>query len=174
MAKVVTRGIRNNNPANIRRSNSAWLGLCPKRNSVALVRGGIPRFEKYDADFCQFSNVEYGIRALIILIKNYNTFHKIDTISGILERFAPHIENNTNYYITYVCIQSDLQPDESLGLKDLYITIQDNKVWHIDQDVKHKLYKICKAICMMESHFDLTEKLFNRSFNMISHVHETY
>ena len=45
---MLPRGIRNNNPLNIRRSKDQWQGL---------------RAQQTDASFCQFETLEYGWRA---------------------------------------------------------------------------------------------------------------
>ena len=47
---MTPRGIRNNNPLNIRRGASQWQGL--KRRQT-------------DKDFCQFVTVAYGYRAAL-------------------------------------------------------------------------------------------------------------
>ena len=64
-----TRGIRNNNPFNIKRSSSRWLGKVPFKDSSDQV-------------FEQFTDIDYGLRAGFILLRNYikrgdNTYQKI-------------------------------------------------------------------------------------------------
>lgn len=82
---MVTRGIRNNNPANIRRGAS-WKGL-----------------RRYQTDFfCQFENMSFGIRAFFVLMRTYHYRYNLNTISEILYRFAPLSENNTFAYISAV------------------------------------------------------------------------
>ena len=81
-----TRGLINNNPANIRRSSSHWLGLLPVQR---------------DREFCQFSHIRFGIRAFIILCKTYRRKYGVVTIPQFLNRFAPLSENDTLAYIKY-------------------------------------------------------------------------
>jgi len=53
---MAARGLRNNNPGNIRLSRTVWQGeIRPSR----------------DRSFCQFRTMAYGYRALIKLLQNY-------------------------------------------------------------------------------------------------------
>lgn len=81
-----TRGIRNNNPGNVRKG-TAWNGLDP---------------EGADADFCVFLAPEYGIRVIAKLMFAYQDFHDLNTIRGIIDRWAPPSENDTDAYATFV------------------------------------------------------------------------
>lgn len=83
------RGIRNNNPGNIRRGTSNWLG------KVAWS-------ESKDKNFEQFQFYFYGVRALIVIINNYFTKYNLNTISKIIDRWAPPTENDTDSYIKAV------------------------------------------------------------------------
>lgn len=77
-----------NNPANIRYvSSNLWKGL------EGSVNG-----------FCEFSSIEYGLRALMVLLKNYIKKYHLSNVSQILHRFAPPTENNTRAYISFVSI----------------------------------------------------------------------
>lgn len=96
MAKGKARGLRNNNPGNIRWGDN-WQGLY-----VPSVRT--------DRDFCQFVDIKYGIRALLIILFNYKNKAGIrgvggpgiDTIREIIMRWAPPVENDTDAYIASV------------------------------------------------------------------------
>lgn len=98
------RGIRNNNPGNIR-WGSDWNGLDPDG-------------KKKDKDFCVFQDPVFGIRALTRLLMNYYRIYKIDTIRGVIKRYAPSNENNTEAYINHVCKLMGLGPDEEIDLYD--------------------------------------------------------
>lgn len=82
----ISRGIRNNNPFNIRKSHSRWQGLVPSS----------------DPEFCQFSTMKYGARAGLVLLRNYIK-RGFDTPTKIINRFAPSTENDTDSYIRHVC-----------------------------------------------------------------------
>lgn len=88
----MTRGLRNNNPGNLRISKDKWQGL---------------REVQEDKDFFQFKTIEYGYRALMRTLQNYRKRHNCITIGDFIKRWAPPIENNTNAYIIAVC--KDLQ-----------------------------------------------------------------
>ncbi len=94
----MSRGIRNNNPGNIRWGDD-WQGL-------------VPESQRTDKSFCQFSSPEYGIRAMIKIIQNYNRKYGINTVSGIISRWAPSNENNTDAYINHVCNGTELTRDQ--------------------------------------------------------------
>lgn len=79
--------IGKNNPFNIRVSvGNNWLG------QVGSTRG-----------FVDFSSMDYGIRAACVLIMQSYRKKNVLTISEIIHRFAPPVENNTQKYIDFVC-----------------------------------------------------------------------
>lgn len=84
--KVLPRGLRNNNPGNIRLSTTKWQGE---------VKGP-------DPVFCTFRSMPYGYRALMKVLITYFNVHGLDTISGIIRRWAPMVENDTPAYIERV------------------------------------------------------------------------
>lgn len=94
-----TRGMRNNNPLNI-------------RNSIAYKWQG--QTGKDSAGFCTFSSVYYGVRAGFALMRTYNRKYQADTIRSIIERFAPATENNTESYIKHVADALGISPDERI------------------------------------------------------------
>lgn len=84
----MTRGLRNNNPGNLRLSKDKWQGL---------------RVVQTDKEFFQFETMAHGYRALIRTLQNYRKLHKCQTIADFISRYAPKIENNTAGYIQRVC-----------------------------------------------------------------------
>lgn len=97
------RGLRNNNPGNIRNSDATdWIGevKAPK---------------KKDNAFEEFETMAHGYRALIKLLQNYRKKHKCRTIADFINRWAPRTENDTTAYILTVCrtleVPSDYVPD---------------------------------------------------------------
>jgi hypothetical protein len=86
------RGLRNNNPGNIRRSKDEWKGL---------------RAEQTDKDFFQFEEMKWGYRALIRILQNYRKKYGCMTVAEMITKWAPANENSTTAYIRKVC--SDMQ-----------------------------------------------------------------
>ncbi|PHM47151.1 structural protein [Xenorhabdus miraniensis] len=82
----MSRGIRNNNPGNIRHGDK-WQGLCSRQT---------------DKSFCQFTAPEYGIRAMLIILRNYVKRYGDKNIRQFISRWAPPNENDTENYIAYV------------------------------------------------------------------------
>lgn len=95
------RGIRNNNPGNIKYNGIAWRGLATPPS---------------DGIFCVFNQPHDGIRALARLLKNYNRMYGLRTINSIITRFAPTSENKTAAYINSVARAMKRDPHELLDL----------------------------------------------------------
>ena len=97
------RGIRNNNPLNIRRSATRWQGA---------------REEQTDKSFVQFKSMAYGYRAAWKILQTYyerfclqgQTF----TVRNIISRWAPPSENDTEAYINNVLKISSIGGRENL------------------------------------------------------------
>lgn len=96
------RGMRNNNPGNLRISSNAW-------------QGKIPASMNTDGAFEQFYNYAYGIRAMIKLLIHYMTVKKLVTIRDIISTYAPSSENDTNAYIRNVATATGFPPDWPLS-----------------------------------------------------------
>lgn len=101
----IPRGIRNNNPGNIRWGEN-WQGL--KQDG-----------KKQDLSFCVFINAIYGIRALAKLLKNYQKIYGLDTPRKIISRYAPPNENQTLAYIQSVASQLNIAPDDKVDLTEI-------------------------------------------------------
>lgn len=99
----IPRGIRNNNPGNIRYTGTNWRGLANPNS---------------DGAFCIFTHPMFGLRALSILLRNYNRYYGIRTIKRIIARFAPNNENNTIAYIQAVCKATGFDDSKQLDLED--------------------------------------------------------
>jgi hypothetical protein len=99
------RGMRNNNPGNIRVSKSRW-------------QGKIPVEKNKDGAFEQFNYYVFGVRAMIVLIKNYIRNNKLDTIRKIMHKYAPTSENKTDTYAKWVADKSGLGIDQKLAIND--------------------------------------------------------
>lgn len=91
MGKQLPRGLRNNNPLNIRKGDN-WQGLAPVQS---------------DHDFCIFTSMEWGLRAAFVILFNYLK-KKVDTPDKIIKRWAPPSENKTESYIEFVCTRGTL------------------------------------------------------------------
>lgn len=101
-AKILPRGIRNNNPLNIRIGNT-WLG---------------ERSNPTDPCFEEFVTMAYGIRAAFIILRRYIRRYHRNTIQQIIETWAPSTENATQKYIDCVCQRTGLSPDVAIAYED--------------------------------------------------------
>lgn len=79
-------GFQLSNPGNIRKSNDVFDGEIPSPNS----------------SFKAFKTMAHGYRALAIILYNYVTIYGSNTMSEIINRYAPPNENNTTSYIDFV------------------------------------------------------------------------
>lgn len=98
----IPRGIRNNNPLNIRIGNT-WLGEVEYPT---------------DNEFEQFIHVRFGLRAGFILLKRYINRYKLNTIEKIISRWAPSNENYTRSYIDNVAKRMKIAPNTPLLYED--------------------------------------------------------
>ena len=76
--------IGKNNIFNIRAGKAQWLGMTGTR------RG-----------FVEFDTREHGIRAWLVLMRNYRRQYGCKTVRQIVSRFAPPSENETEQYIKF-------------------------------------------------------------------------
>lgn len=95
----VPRGIRNNNPLNIRKGNN-WKG---------------ERKVQTDKAFEEFETLQYGLRAGLKLIRNQisgfnGSRPKFNTIGKLIKVWAPPSENQTLRYVDFVCQAVGKQP----------------------------------------------------------------
>lgn len=98
---MTSRGIRNNNPGNIRKSKDKWQGLADVQT---------------DKEFFTFKSPVWGIRAMArILIKYYDDY-ELNTIRKIIERWAPPVENNTKAYVNAVARDVGMDAGAELNL----------------------------------------------------------
>lgn len=100
--RKVPRGIRNNNPLNIRIGN-VWLGEVNKPTD--------PCFE-------QFCTIEYGLRAAFVILRRYIRRYGHNTIRSIISTWAPNTENNTAAYIQKVASHVKMDADTPIMYED--------------------------------------------------------
>ena len=98
-----SRGIRNNNPLNIRRSADRWEGTATTQT---------------DKEFVQFQSMAYGYRAawrtLNTYYKRLRERKKHFTVENIIHRWAPPKENDTDRYIRAVLTLTSIGRQENL------------------------------------------------------------
>lgn len=89
-------GMRGNNPGNLRSAPG-----------VASVGG-----------FAQFASPTDGLNAMAAQIFRYGNRDGLRTISGIVSKYAPSTENDTNSYINDVARRTGFNPNARLNLND--------------------------------------------------------
>lgn len=102
--KVEPRGIRNNNPLNIRVGNN-WQGEVTSKSD--------PVFE-------EFETMQMGVRAGFKILKKYMTGYngltqKFNTIEKIIRRWAPEQENDVKAYIDFVSKKTGIPSKQILS-----------------------------------------------------------
>lgn len=100
MTTGTPRGIRNNNPGNIRYSPA-----------TATYEGCTGQDDK---GFCVFDTPEHGIQAMYRLLGVYRSKYGLNTVRGIISRWAPSNENDTAAYIQIVSSAVGVLPDDQL------------------------------------------------------------
>ena len=100
----LSRGLKNNNPLNIRRSADKWEGA---------------RIEQTDKSFVQFVSMAYGYRAAWKVLDTYClTFRRerrAYNLRNIIARWAPPSENDTDAYVRSVVKLSGLGGNENMA-----------------------------------------------------------
>lgn len=91
--KFIPRGIRNNNPGNIKKNDVEWEGLAEEQN---------------DPVFFQFKSTKWGIRALCKILLTYRRQYGLKNIWSIINRYAPDCENNTEAYKNFVSRETNI------------------------------------------------------------------
>lgn len=137
--KPQPRGIRNNNPLNIRKGSS-WKGERPVQTDQA---------------FEEFVSMEWGIRAGIKLIKNHITgFNgkrpQANTIKKLISVWAPAKENNTEAYIRTVCQQTTIGRNDLLHAND-----------------RRSIIAIARAMAFVECGVWLEPELFESAYDLL-------
>lgn len=97
---MATRGVRNANPGNIRKSKDQWEGAIGD-----------------DGEFVIFDSPESGVRALGKNLLSYGR-QGYDSIEKIINRWAPPNENDTQAYIDSVVAATGIPATQSLDLSD--------------------------------------------------------
>lgn len=124
-----------NNPLNIRRSDANnWLGK---------VYDNTGAFE-------QFTSIEYGIRAGMKLLKNYQNKYGLHTVKDIISKYAPINENDTEGYIHFVSARLKVRPDDIIDLNN-----------------KETLECMIKAMMIMESGYQPTDLIMTRAWRTL-------
>lgn len=105
-APSLPRGIRNNNPGNLR-PGPAWQGVA-----------GLDT-EPPDPPYLRFVDPEHGIRALARTLISYRERHGIDTLAGVFARWAPAGDgNDPDRYAAAVAQALGCDPAASIDLRD--------------------------------------------------------
>lgn len=95
------RGLRNNNPGNIKTSSKSWEGQSGD-----------------DGTFVKFSSPEAGIAAMVNNLRSYQSNHGLTTVADMIGRWAPPSENNTSAYAETVAKAMGIKATDSVNLND--------------------------------------------------------
>ena len=100
---MTARGLRNNNPGNIRINGDLFQGeVRPSK----------------DKSFKQFTTMAYGYRAMFKILSNYFKNYKLDTIRKMITRWAPQKENHTEADIKAVSDYAGIPADDPINVND--------------------------------------------------------
>lgn len=130
---LMARGIRNNNPGNIRHGGSRWQGMSATQT---------------DDDYVQFDDPVYGIRALAKLLNNYQKRHGLNTIREIITRWAPPIENITAAYVDNVSRIVGVAPDRQISVSDNIVPLVKAIITHENGSQPYTSEQIAEGISL--------------------------
>lgn len=97
-----TRGLRNNNPGNIRHNSLKYDGETVSE----------------DKAFKKFVSMPYGYRAIFVILYTYSKKYGLNRLGQLIDRWAPPVENDTKAYIRHV--------EQISGLKESDVVNFDN------------------------------------------------
>lgn len=126
-----TIAYKNKNPLNVKCKGFTWKGQVDTDQFGHAV----------------FSSWEYGVRAASYVLKNYSKKHKIDTVEGIVKRFA---KGNNKEYINFLCKRLNLKKDEKFN-------------------VVNRMSELLRAMSRFESGQELPEELFI-PYDVLTHI----
>lgn len=142
--KKQTRGQRNHNPLNIRKTADKWKGLLLD----------LPFPDVLDKEFCTFESDFFGIRAgFKVLLSYWNRFMRDNvsfSISNIISRWAPAKENRTDRYIYTLSRWLNIPPDEDLSIFD-----------------RKRMVALVHSMAIFESQMDLPLDLIESAYDNV-------
>jgi hypothetical protein len=97
-----TRGLRNNNPGNIKKAGGNKLVFLGEQVSS-------------DPTFAQFDTMDNGIRAVAKIMYTYHASYNLDTVRGIITRWSA---TDQDAYIANVSDALGVGPDDTVSFKD--------------------------------------------------------
>ena len=126
-----TRGFRNNNPGNIEFS---------ERNNWNGQTGT-------DGRYSTFSDMKFGIRAIGKILNSYSSRYGLNTIRGVINRWAPDDENNTVSYVSAVSQRTGIDADGKLSGVD-YLLVVEAIIHHENGSQPFPLEYISEALAL--------------------------
>jgi len=132
-------GVTLHNPLNLRPSQPPWEGQTGEQN---VGSAGV---------FCTFKDNTFGFRAAVRNLIAYADRAGINTVRGVIERWAPSSENDTKAYVVAVCNRTGFEADKPInlhGYEDCYnllhaMTVQEQgsfdayfKQWELDEGLR--------------------------------------
>lgn len=112
---TVPRGIRNNNPGNVR------------SNPCVLWEG---QNGQDDAGFITFIKPVYGIRCMAKVLRHYRDYNHLQTVSEIINRWAPPLSNDTHRYVKDVSKRMNITPGKPIDWATEAIPLIRAIIWH--------------------------------------------
>lgn len=124
-----------NNPLNIRyTSKSKWLGLIGSKNG-----------------FCEFSSIEFGIRAgLYLILKTYKNRGWL-TIRDIIMHWAPASDGNSPHVYIF-----NITTPFKISQLDFFFHLSRNQQ-----------FNVVHQMCVIESGFLLSRDVFDKAYSLL-------
>ncbi|HIV32004.1 MAG TPA: structural protein P5 [Candidatus Alistipes excrementigallinarum] len=130
----MSRGMSNCNPGNIRRSRTRYKGeVRPSR----------------DPEFKQFASLEWGYRAIFVLLHTYRVRYGLGSLDGMIARWAPPSENRTDLYLRFVAERTGLKANEPL-----------------DTSCRATMLPLAAAISLMENGVEAPRETLERGWEL--------
>lgn len=135
-------GLKIKNPFNIRKGEE-WVG----KKDIARIGTGL---------FVEFVDVKYGVRAAFVTLKTYMDKYNINTINGIINRWAPKNENETERYISFIESETGINRNKTLTFG------------------KEEFYPIARAMAKQETGYKITNNELDSGWNIMNITSTNY
>jgi hypothetical protein len=133
----MTRGVRNKNPGNIEKG-TAWQGL----DAAATAA---------ESRFAVFTDAIWGFRALARVLLNYSKSYGLNTVKGIINRYAPSSENDTGAYVNAVASRLNVGPDAPINVTAMLPQLLDAIARHENAGYAYPPSVIAQGIALERS-----------------------
>ena len=134
------RGIRNHNPGNLIELGIDWDGLATADQRTADQRA--------ESKFCVFTAPWWGIRAMAKVLQRYYFHGSLQTVAGMVSKYAPGHENPTDIYTGTVAAAMGVDANKYFHLNFASLAIMVDTMINFENGAQPYTWEIPAGIIM--------------------------